>query len=225
MAVLEPVERDALKSVDESLRQLQRSLEEAARRGAIDRDTVERLSNTLKRVAHRASENLPPQLDERAVTEIQRRLISLLTLEIEETTSLDVADRFLMEMEAVRHIIRDVLDEQPPIALRDAKNVVALLEEWLPGLTVAQLAELLGLSERQLQRRRREGGAATNRAQLVTRLVAILRRSWTDQGVAAWFHRPQSELGGSKPIELLDDPSNERDLLMAARSGRVQGGV
>jgi len=225
MAILEQVEREALKAVDDSLRQIQRSLEEAARRGAIDRETIERMSHTLKRAAQRVSENLPPQLDERAVTEIQKRLIALLTLEIEDTTSLDVADRFLMEMEAVRHIIRDVLDEQPPIELRDAGNVVVLLEEWLPGLTVAQLAELLGLSERQLQRRRREGGNSTHRAQLLTRLVAILRRSWTDQGVAAWFHRPQSELRGSKPIDLLDDPANERNLLMAARAGRVQGGV
>jgi len=225
MAVLEQVEREALKAVDDSLRQIQRSLEVAARRGAIDRETIERMSHTLKRAAQRVSENLPPQLDERAVTEIQKRLIALLTLEIEDTTSLDVADRFLMEMEAVRHIIRDVLDEQPPIELRDAGNVVVLLEEWLPGLTVAQLAELLGLSERQLQRRRREGGNSTHRGQLLTRLVAILRRSWTDQGVAAWFHRPQSELRGSKPIGLLDDPANERNLLMAARAGRVQGGV
>lgn len=225
MAVLEQVERDALKSVDDSLRQIQRGLEEAARRGAIDRETIERLSHTVKQAAQRANENLPAQLDDRAVAEIRERLISLLTLEIEETSSLDVADRFLMELEAVRHIIRDVLDEQPPIELRDAGNVVVLLEEWLSGLTVAQLAELLGLSPRQLQRRRLEGGVSTPRAELVTRLVAILRHSWTDKGVAAWFHRPQPDLAGKRPIDLLDSPAYERDLLMAARAGRVQGGV
>jgi uncharacterized protein (DUF2384 family) len=131
-----------------------------------------------------------------------------------------------MEMEAVRHIVRDLLDEQPPVELRDAPNVVKLLETWLPGVAVSQLAEILGLSERALQRRRHgEGGEATHRMGLVARLVAILRLSWTDQGVAAWFHRPLSSLGGRKPIDLLDDPGRERDLLLVARAGRVQGGV
>lgn len=225
MAVLERGEREALEGVDDSFRQVQRSLEEAAQRGAIDKETIDRLLQTVRRLAQRTNENLPPQLDERAVAEIRQRLISLLTLEIEETPDLDVADRFLMEMEAVRHIIRDVLDEQPPVELRDATNVVVLLEQWLPGVRVVQLAELLGLSARQLQRRRLEGGESTPRAALVARLIAILRHGWTDQGVVAWFHRPQARLAGKKPIDLLDDPSYERELLVAARAGRVQGGV
>ncbi len=226
MAVLEQDERDALESVDDSLRQIQLSLEDAARSGAIDRQTLDRLTTTARQVAQRVNASLPPQLDDRAAAEIRDRLIAILTLEIEETTSLDVADRFLMEMEAVRHIVKDVLDEQPPVELRDAENLVKILESWLPGVTVAQLSEILGISERALQRRRHgEGGDATHRMGLVARLVAILRLSWTDQGVAAWFHRPLSTLGARKPIELLDDPGRERDLLTAARAGRVQGGI
>lgn len=225
MAVLEEVERQALKSVDESLKQIQRSLEEAARRGAIDRQTIDRLAATAKKAAQRVNESLPPQLDDRAAAEIRDRLIAILTLDIQETSGLDVADRFLMEMEAVRHIVRDLLDEQPPVELRDAANLVTLLESWLPRATVGQLAEILGLSERALQRRRHGEGEATHRMGLVARLVAILRHSWTDEGVAAWFHRPLGALGGARPIELLDDASRERDLLLTARSGRVQGGV
>ncbi len=226
MAVLEQGERDALRAVDDSMRQVQRSLEDAARSGALDRQTIDRLASTAKKTAQRVNDSLPPQLDDRAAAEIRDRLIAILTLEMAETSSLDVADRFLMEMEAVRHIVRDLLDEQPPVELRDAANIVKLLEAWLPGVAVSQLAELLGLSERALQRRRNGGGGeATHRMGLVARLVAILRLSWTDQGVAAWFHRPLSSLGGRKPLDLLDDPGRERDLLLAARSGRVQGGV
>jgi hypothetical protein len=225
MAVLEEVERQALKSVDESLKQIQRSLEEAARGGALDRQTIDRLGATAKKAAQRVNESLPPHLDDRAAAEIRNRLIAILTLDIEETASLDVADRFLMEMEAVRHIVRDLLDEQPPVELRDAANLVTLLESWLPRVTVGQLSEILGLSERALQRRRHGEGEATHRMGLVARLVAILRHSWTDEGVAAWFHRPLTALGGARPIELLDDPGRERDLLLTARSGRVQGGV
>lgn len=226
MAVLEEVERQALKSVDDSLKRIQQSLEEASRRGALDRQTIDRLGVTARTAAQRVNECLPAQLDDRAAAEIRSRLIAMLTLDIDETSSLGVADRFLMEMEAVRHIVREVLDEQPPVELRDAANLVTLLESWLPRVTVAQLAKILGLSERALQRRRHgEGGEATHRMEVVARLVAILRHSWTDEGVAAWFHRPLSALGGARPIELLEDPGRERDLLLAARSGRVQGGV
>lgn len=225
MAVLEEREREALESVDESLRHIQRSLEEAAQCGAIDRQALERFSATTKKAAQRVNTSLPPQLDDHATAEIRDRLIAILTLDLEETPGLDVADWLLMEMEAVRHIVRDVLDEQPPVELRDASNVVVLLESWLPAIGVAQLAELLGISERALQRRRHDAGAATHRMALVARLVAILRHSWTDQGVAAWFHRPMSSLDGHSPIELLDDAGRERDLLFAARAGRVQGGV
>lgn len=225
MAVLEKLERAALESVDASLLQIQQSLEAAAQSGAIDPEVVERVARTAKAAAQRVNDNLPPQIDTHAADEIRRRLISILTLDMEHTASLDAADRFLMEMEAVRHIVRDLLDEQPPVELRNAQNVVVLLESWLPRLSVGQLARLLGLSERQLQRRRREGGDATHRIELVARLVAVLRHSWTDEGVAAWFHRSQRGLGGQTPISILDDAGRERELLTAARAGRVQGGV
>jgi len=120
---------------------------------------------------------------------------------------LDVADRALVQAEAARHVMRDLLQEQPPARLRRADAVIELLEEWLPGLSVRQLAELLGFSDRQVQRRRHDAGASTPRMRLVARLAAILRHAWTDQGVYAWFHRQREELGGRAPVELLDNPS------------------
>jgi uncharacterized protein (DUF2384 family) len=83
----------------------------------------------------------------------------------------------------------------------------------------------MGVSERQLQRRRHDGGLSTPRMQVLARLVAILRHAWTDQGVYAWFQRPRGDLAGAAPIVLLDDPANERALLIAARAGRIQGAI
>lgn len=100
-----------------------------------------------------------------------------------------------------------------------------MLEAWLPSLTLSELSGLVGLSERQIQRRRRDEAASTPRLQIVTRLVAILRHAWSDQGVYLWFTRPRPDLDGRAPVDLLDDPARERSLLIAARSGRVQGGV
>lgn len=224
MSVLDQEERDAIVKADAQLSGLQDALQSAAQQGALDQEFVDRMRVTARDVIHRVNQDLPPQLDVDASDEIRRRLLELLTLPIDGFEPLDVADRALMETEAVRHILRDVLREQPPAELRDAGALVRLLEGWVPGLTVRQLSELLGLSERALQRRRAEGGPSTARAQVVARLVAILRLGWTDQGVYAWFNRGRSNLGGVAPISLLEDPSRERDLIFEARSGRVQGG-
>lgn len=223
--VLEEVGRQALEGVDETLLQIQRSVEDAARSGAIDRDLLERLEKTSREAAARANENLPREIDAQATDEIRRRLLGIVTRDFSDASSLDVADHILVEMEAVRHIIRDLLQEQPPVELRDASQLIALLESWVPGISVNSLAELLGCSPRQLQRLRHDSRSATPRAQLVAKLIAILRHAWTDQGVLSWFRRPRLDLDGRAPVELLDDPANERELIGAARAGRVQGGV
>lgn len=106
----------------------------------------------------------------------------------------------------------------------DASDTLYVLERQLSGLPVNNLAELVGMSTIQMQRCRQEGGTSPHRLQLVARLVAILRHSWTDHGIYAWFHRERLELGGHSPIDLLDDTRRESDLLLLARSGRVQVG-
>jgi hypothetical protein len=226
MTGLQLVERSTLEDVDESILKFQRTMEEAAASGALDPEKLERLSGTLRDVAARINEQLLPQIDPDAANEIGQRVISVLTLDTSHHSVLDAADQYLVDLEAIRHVLRDLLQEQHPQALREqASETVALLEGWLPSASVSDVAELLGLSMRQLQRRRHDDGPATSREQLVARLVAILRHAWTDAGVVAWFRRPRADLDGRSPLELLDDPAYERDLLIAARSGRVQGGV
>lgn len=222
MTVLENVERQTLEEADAAFARIQESLEDAARSGALDAEAFERLARTAKDLAGRINESLPPEIDPRAADEIRRRLIAILTLP-GDGESLDTADKFLIEMEAVRHILRDLVQEQP-VDLRDGRAVIELLEGWLPRVSVADLAALLGYSTRQLQRRRRDGGPSTHRAELVARLIAILRHGWTEQGVVAWFLRPRRDLDGVRPLDLLDDPGREQDLLREARAGRVQGG-
>lgn len=225
--MLDAAERDALLDADQELSGLQEALEAAAQSSALDAELIDRLQRTALAAAGRVNASLPLHIDADARDEIRRRLIDLVTLHPagERLAPLDVADRTLVQAEAVRHVMRDLLDEQPPAQIRDAAQTVALLEQWLPDLTIKQLAELVGISERQLQRRRHDGGASSPRMQVLTRLVAILRHAWTSQGVYAWFHRPRPELEGEPPIDLLDDQASERALLIAARAGRVQGGV
>jgi phage terminase large subunit-like protein len=224
MPVLDEQDRAALLEADDELSELQAALEAAAQSNAIDHDAVDRLRETAHDAVARVNGKLPMHIDADARDEIRRRLLEMLTLKLKEGGLLDLADRALIEAEAVRHVVRDLLDEQPPVELRDEGATIRMLEDWLPSLTVGQLSELAEVSVRQLQRRRRDGGGVTSaRLQLVARLVAILRHAWTDRGVLAWFAKAHPELDGKAPMELLDDPERERDLLLLARAGRVQG--
>jgi hypothetical protein len=224
MPVLDEHDRAALIEADDELLGLQAALEAAAQSDAIDRDAIDRLRETAQDVVARVNAKLPMHVDADARDEIRRRLLDMLTLKLDEGELLDLADRALIEAEAVRHVVRDLLDEQPPVELRDEGATIRKLEDWLPALTVMQLSELTGVSVRQLQRRRRDGGGMSSpRLQLVAQLVAILRHAWTDRGVLAWFEKSRAELDGDAPIDLLDDPERERDLLLLARAGRAQG--
>jgi hypothetical protein len=226
VAVLEGVQREKLQATDETLQGFQRTMEEAARSGALDVEELERFGRTIKDFVARVNDQLLPQIDAESAAEISRRLIALLTMDTTHTDALDAADACLMELEAIRHVLRDLLQEEQPESLRrEGRELIGLLEQWLPSVSVAELADLLGLSVRQLQRKRHDDSPAGAREQLVARLVAILRHAWTDAGVIAWFSRSRVDLGGKKPRELLGDPAHEQDLLIAARTGRVQGGV
>ncbi|HWK27568.1 MAG TPA: hypothetical protein VNS09_13455 [Solirubrobacter sp.] len=225
MAVLGETERQALESVDAGIAGMQRTVEHAAMADALDAEILTRLAATFKDIAGRVNETFPPEIDSPTLNELRWRMVKVLTQSFDAEPTLDDADAMLLELEAIRHIVRDLLDEQPPIELRDAAKVIALLQEWLPGVPQAQLAELLGQSTRTLQRlaHAERGKTASDRVQIVARLVAILRHGWTPRGVMMWFERPRRELGGRAPAELLDDAAREGDLIRIARAGRVQG--
>lgn len=219
-------ERRELEAADEKIMQFQKTMERAASSGALNPEELHRFALTIKEAAARVNDEVLPRIDAESAKKISTRLIAILTLDTDAHDVLDAADQYLVDLEAIRHVFRDLLQEQQPPALRrEGRELLATLEEWLPDVQVSQLAEILGLSTRQLQRKRHDEAPAGSREQLVARLVAILRQAWTAEGVVAWFHRPRRDLGGKKPIELLGDARYEPDIIRAARSGRVQGGV
>jgi uncharacterized protein (DUF2384 family) len=82
-----------------------------------------------------------------------------------------------------------------------------------------------GVSTRQYQRWALKHVSPSRRAQIVSRLTAILHRSWTDAGVIAWFYRPRPGLEGRSAIDVIDEPDYEQQLFREVRQGRVQHGV
>jgi hypothetical protein len=137
---------------------------------------------------------------------------------------LDAFDKLLLDVEAMRHLLRDALDGHVAGSEDDVAAVVEQMQQWLPRVSQAELADLMGVSKRQYQRWAHMHAPPSRRAQIAARLIAILRRSWTDAGVVAWFYRKRPNLEGHAPIDVIDDPRYEQAMFREVRQGRAEHG-
>jgi hypothetical protein len=231
--VLDPEQQelaDLEQLISDALAKLRGELEAAAGDAevpAVDPEYVNRWLETARRLSVQVSNDLPPQLEPEAVAEIRKIIINLLDgLEhVDEGRPLDAIDRFFVGSEAVRHILRDALDEHVGVRDDDARRLVAYLKEALPRVTQVDQARIAGVSTRHLQRLAKEGGTPPRQLVLAARLVKLLRYVWNPEGVIAWFHRERTELDGHAPIDVAGDAGFERLLLRLARRGRSQHGA
>jgi uncharacterized protein (DUF2384 family) len=136
--------------------------------------------------------------------------------------NLDVCDQLMIMLERIRHVVRDALDEHVSGVNGDVGTVMAELDRWLPDVPDQTIAKMIGVDRRTLSRWRGQAGQPRRNLRVFARLVAILRHSWDEEGIIAWFGRPRRELGGRRPVTLLGDPNAEDALIGAARSGRSQ---
>src|SRR5271168_1024207 len=127
-------------------------------------------------------------------------------------------------LEQFRHALRDIIENRPYSDDASARDVLSKTAEILAA-PQKTLADLLGVSVRQLQRWLAHDGtepAADDAARIrvVGQVVNQLRHSFTGPGVVAWFSREHPVLG-QRPIELLDDPLCYPTLLGAATAARA----
>jgi AraC-like DNA-binding protein len=220
---------DLERRISHALDKLREELEAAAGdadASAIDPEYVRRWIETARRLSVQVSNDLPPELEPEAVAEIRKIIINLLdALErIDAARPLDTIDAFFVGSEAVRHIIRDALDEHVGSREDDAGGLTACLKDALPRITQADQARLAGVSVRHLQRLGKDGGTPPRQLVLAVRLVKLLRYVWNPEGVIAWFYRERTDLDGHAPIDLAGNPGFEPVLLRLARQGRAQHG-
>lgn len=130
-------------------------------------------------------------------------------------------------LEQFRHALRDIVADRN---WGDDAPVRKVLAGMVGVLAAPQrdLAELLGVSVRQLQRWLAEDGPEpagddAARIRVVGRLVNQLRHTFTGPGVLAWFGREHPQIG-VRPVELLSDPLRYPELLGAATSARAMVG-
>lgn len=127
-------------------------------------------------------------------------------------------------LEQFRQALRDITEKQPYDDDTPVRDILAKTVETIAAPQKG-LAELLGVSVRQLQRWLAEDGpepAADDAARIraVGQVVNQLRHSFTGPGVLAWFYREHPVLG-QRPAELLDDPLRYPQLLGAATAARA----
>jgi len=233
--LLSKPEREQLERLETSIEQWQAQIQEELAFNAegdenpqpVDLAYTERFRETAQRLSSQVHKETPPDLHPEALAEIRGHLIDGLEAinQLDEERPLDSVDAFLVHAEAVRHIVRDALDGQPNGTESEARDLIQSITEQLPGVTKKELGDLLGIGERQIQRlAKEEGRTPSRRLRLVARLIALLWRAWTPQGVVAWFFRERVDLEGKAPIDVIDDPEFERDLMRAAIRGRAQHG-
>ena len=84
------------------------------------------------------------------------------------------------------------------------------------GMTLKELASSLDLSERSLQRRKREGKLAqteSDRLYRLARIVALAKHYMGDEEIAtSWLREPNQALGGVVPLDLVDTELGARSV-------------
>lgn len=127
-------------------------------------------------------------------------------------------------LEQFRHALRDIIDNRPYTDDIPINDVLASCSDTLSA-PQKTLAELLGVSVRQLQRWLSNNGSEPTgddaaRIRAVARIVNQLRHTFTGPGVVAWFEREHPSLK-QRPIDLLKDPLGYPDVLSAATASRA----
>jgi DNA-binding transcriptional regulator YiaG len=144
---------------------------------------------------------------------------------IEEPTSAPARDQLRIALESLRQGLAAIAEREPVSDERSPKELI----HWLSARTEVpqpKLAELLGVSSRQLQRwlsttqPSQPEGEEARKVRLVARIVNQLRFVLTPAGTVEWFGWPRSDLGGRRPRDLVDVAAEEPTLMMVASAMR-----
>jgi hypothetical protein len=227
MTVTIAEERSGLERFEDLVEQWSQRLLEALSEAPIPNDYLDRWQHTASRLSDAINRSTPPSLDAEQVAEIRGELLGIMqgVAERDPRRPLDSIETALLGLEAIRHVVRDALDQQAP-GEADARMLLGELEDTLPRVGRRELADILGTSDRSLQRilASADPVAPSRRLLLVAKLVALLRRGWTPEGILAWFKRSRHELNERSVLDVIDDADLERDILDLARHGRAQHG-
>ena len=146
---------------------------------------------------------------------------------IDDPGSPAARDQLRVALESIRQSLAAIAEREPVSDERNPKEIVQWLAERTE-VSQARLAELLGVSARQLQRwlsmsePAQPEGEDARKVRLVARVVNQLRFVLTPAGTVDWFSWPRSDLEQRRPLDLLEDPADEPTLGVIAGAMRSQ---
>lgn len=146
---------------------------------------------------------------------------------LEDPGSPAARDQLRIALESIRQSLAAIAEREPVSDDRNPKQIVQWLIERTE-VSQATLANLLGVSARQLQRWLSPGEAAqpdgedARKVRVVARVVNQLRFVLTPAGTVDWFSWPRGDLDQRCPLDLLDDPAEEPTLTVIAAAMRSQ---
>lgn len=130
-----------------------------------------------------------------------------------------------IRLEQLRQVYRDLAEGEAVYGDRPAKQVAQWLAEVL-DVSQARLAELVGVSARTFQRwisftdAVGPEGEDARRLRVIASAANHLRHVLTGPGVVQWFERPNAQLEGRRPRDLLEDAEGAARLATLAASTR-----
>lgn len=150
---------------------------------------------------------------------------TLLTGVIHALRAEEAGDRAALRvaLERIRQALRDLLDERPVWRAGPKDAALSLRSQ---GIGVAELADLLGVSESSVRRWTSEDdpaaptGDSAERVVVLAKIVNHLRHAMTARGAAQWLVRPHPELEDRTPIDELKDVDAYRRLVHLASGAR-----
>jgi hypothetical protein len=219
---------ERLERLDREVEELQQGFVEAVGQlqsaPQVDESHDARWTSIAHRLRHFRTELRPEDYDRNQIAELYTTLFDIRDiLDSREQPDLEDLDQLLIQIERVRHVVRDALDEHVTGVAGDIGAVMKELNGWLPNTPQHEIAELVGVNRRTLNRWADKSGPPGRRLEIVARLVAILRHNWSEEGIVAWFNRPRRDLDGRTPLALLKQKNFDEDaLIQAARAGRSQ---
>ena len=131
-----------------------------------------------------------------------------------------------MAAEQVRQALVDSADAAEREGARDPKQTARWVADVVEELDEDAVGTLFGVSQRTWQRWVAPAGTSPStdaavRLRTVAAALDHLRRAYTAAGAVAWFDRPHPQIGGQRPAELLDDPTQHRTVVDVAAGARV----
>jgi uncharacterized protein (DUF2384 family) len=154
----------------------------------------------------------------------QRALLGALRALDSDDTSL-ARRQLRIRLEQLRQVYRDIAEGEMVYEDRPASQVATWLAEVL-DVSQARLAELSGVSARTFQRWLSPTDAAepegedARRLRVISKAANHLRHVLTGPGVVRWFEQPNLQLGGRRPLDVLDEADAAAQLSTLAASAR-----